>query len=161
MRPKFICPLIVVEDVERSRRFYQGLLGQRVSMDFTENLTFEGGFSIHLASHYAGLIGGAAAYPRPIGAQNMELYFESHDIERDVAELEAAGVEFVHPLVEQPWGQLVVRCYDPDGHIVEIGEPMEAVVARCHARGMTGAEIAEATSMPVSFVSDVVQGLVE
>jgi hypothetical protein len=31
-------------------------------------------------------------------------------------------VEYVHPLREQPWRQRVVRFYDPDHHIIEVGE---------------------------------------
>ena len=47
---KFICPLIVVEDIERSRAFYEQLLGQRVMFDFGQDVQFEGDFSIHLKS---------------------------------------------------------------------------------------------------------------
>lgn len=32
-------------------------------------------------------------------------------------------VELIHPIERQAWGQKVFRFYDPDGHIVEVGEP--------------------------------------
>jgi len=53
---KFICPLIVVDDIGVSRRFYEEVLGQRVLFDHGENVSFEGGFAIHLKSHFAGLV---------------------------------------------------------------------------------------------------------
>jgi uncharacterized glyoxalase superfamily protein PhnB len=33
-------------------------------------------------------------------------------------------VDLIHPIVEQAWGQRVFRFYDPDGHAVEVGEPL-------------------------------------
>ncbi|MHB8131782.1 MAG: VOC family protein [Mobilitalea sp.] len=53
---KFICALIVVDDIEISRRFYEKVLNQKVKYDFGENVTFEGGFSIHLKSHFLELL---------------------------------------------------------------------------------------------------------
>ena len=35
-------------------------------------------------------------------------------------------VDLIHPIVEQAWGQRVFRFHDPDGHAVEIGEPIAA-----------------------------------
>ncbi len=43
---KFICSLIVVEDIERSRYLYESILGQSVKTDFGENVTFHGDFAI-------------------------------------------------------------------------------------------------------------------
>jgi uncharacterized membrane protein (UPF0127 family) len=33
-------------------------------------------------------------------------------------------VKFIHELREQPWKQKIIRIYDPDNNILEIGEPM-------------------------------------
>ena len=49
---KYICPLIVVKDIEASRNFYENVLGQKLKYDFGENITYEGDFSIHLEEHY-------------------------------------------------------------------------------------------------------------
>ena len=120
---RFICPLITVTDMAVSRRFYETVLQMRVQHDFGENIQFEDGLSLHEKGHFAGLIG---AKPEDITsrARNMELYFEEEDIEAFAASLEAYGVALVHPLARQPWGQRVVRFYDPDGHIIEVGEPI-------------------------------------
>jgi len=53
---KFICSLIVVNNVETSRNFYGKVLNQKVQFDFGENVSFEGGFAIHLKSHFSNLI---------------------------------------------------------------------------------------------------------
>jgi len=100
---KYICPLIVVEDIGRSRAFYEKTLGCRVKMDFGQNVTFEGDFAIHLKSHYEGLTGHkcASGDSRP---NNFELYFESGDLDSDYRKITADGAEPVHELREQPWG---------------------------------------------------------
>jgi catechol 2,3-dioxygenase-like lactoylglutathione lyase family enzyme len=152
-------PLIVVEDIKRSRHFYEYVLGQKVKFDFIENVQFEGDFSIHLKTHFSTLLGGEMLYPIINKANNGELYFESEQIEEAVYRLEQAGVEFVHPMREQPWGQRVARVYDPDGHIIEVGETLEAVAVRFYQAGMGVEQICARLGMPVEFVTQAVDGL--
>ena len=66
-------------------------------------------------------------------------------------------MEFIHPICEQPWGQRVMRLYDPDGHIVEIGETMGAVVWRFYEQGLSIDLIMGRSSMPREFVEHVIQ----
>lgn len=42
---------------------------------------------------------------------------------------------------EHSWGQRVVRFYDLDGHIIEVGEEMKMVVARFLSSGMSMEEV--------------------
>ncbi len=149
---RFIGPLIVVEDMPRSRQFYEEVLGQKVNMDFGENVGFEGDFAIHLKTHFQGLLGEPDSFPVAARANNGELYFEADDIEAVHERLKRREVEFVHEPREQPWGQRVMRVYDPDGHIVEIGEPLEAVVLRFHKQGLSTQDISARTSLPPEVV---------
>ncbi|OHD56331.1 MAG: hypothetical protein A2Y33_12045 [Spirochaetes bacterium GWF1_51_8] len=151
---KFVCPLIVVEDIARSRAFYENTLGMKVKMDFGQNVAFEGDFAIHLKSHFDSLTGkqGIAPGSKP---HNFELYFESEDLENDYRRLMESGAEVCHDLREQPWGQRVFRVYDPDGHIVEIGETLEAVVRRYNGEGMTEQEIHARIGIPLEFIRDI------
>ena len=55
------------------------------------------------------------------GANNMELYFEEHEIESFYIRLQVFDVELIHDLHEHSWGQRVVRFYDLDGHVIEVG----------------------------------------
>jgi hypothetical protein len=41
---KFICPLIVVSNMEIFRSFYENILNQKVQYDFGENVSFEAAF---------------------------------------------------------------------------------------------------------------------
>jgi hypothetical protein len=69
--------------------------------------------------------------------------------------LESFNVEFIHKIIEQPWGQRVMRFYDPDDYIIEIGEPIEVVIKRFAAQGLVTEEISEKSSMPVEYVKMV------
>ena len=50
-------------------------------------------------------------------------------------------------------GQRVVRFYDPDKHIVEVGENMKAVCRRFLDSGMTPEQAAERMGVPMKFVN--------
>ncbi len=142
---KCINPLIVVEDVPRSRAFYEGVLGQEILMDLGLNVAYRG-FAIQQRALWEEVIGGRKVLFKP---HDMELYFEDDDVEGWAGRLAAAGTEFVHGVKEQPWKQRVLRFYDPDGHMIEIGETMGNVARRLMAEGMTLAEVAAVTYMPV------------
>lgn len=149
---KFVCPLVVVRDIEVSRTFYEEVLNQNVVYDLGENVSFEGGFAIHLRSHFSDLIG-VDESDIVQSSNNAELYFEEDDLDAFLERLkEMDSVKLVHGLVEQPWGQRAIRLYDPDMHIIEIGEPMESVVRRFLERGLSVEETARRTSMPEKFV---------
>ena len=154
---RFVCPLIVVENITNSRRFYERVLGQQVQYDFGENVTYQGDFAIHRRAHFQQLLGDPTHYPFIPRAHNGELYFEADDIEAVLSQLKRNSIEFIHELQEQPWGQRVMRFYDPDGHIIEIGEPMETVVWRFFKQGLSIREICERSSMPAEFVERVIK----
>jgi catechol 2,3-dioxygenase-like lactoylglutathione lyase family enzyme len=152
---RYICPLIVISDIERSRQFYENLLGQKVKYDFGENVQFEGDFSIHLEEHYKKLLGQGHQEVKK-KANNFELYFETDRIEQLICMLKENRIEIIHEIVEQPWGQRVTRFYDPDYHIIEVGETLESVVLRYHYNGMNIEEIIEKTSMPKEFIEKTI-----
>lgn len=55
-----------------------------------------------------------------------ELYFEETGIEEFIKKLETLYPEtiFVNRLMQHSWGQKVIRFYDPDGNLIEVGTPM-------------------------------------
>jgi len=146
---KFICPLITVADINRSRAFYEGLLNLKVKYDYGENVTFEGDFAIHLQSHFASLIDNK---PIRMGGNNFELYFEFDMVDQIADLLSQSGVQFVHEVREQPWRQKVVRFYDPDMNIIEVGESLEYLVKRLKSEGLSLEQIAAMTGLPIDFV---------
>ncbi len=46
-------------------------------------------------------------------------------------------IEYLGDVIEHSWGQRVIRFYDLDGHIIEVGEDMQMVIKRFLASGMT------------------------
>ncbi|MCL5058488.1 MAG: glyoxalase/bleomycin resistance/dioxygenase family protein [Actinobacteria bacterium] len=149
---KFICPLIVVDDIEISRIFYENVLNQKVKYDFGENVTFEGDFSIHLKSHFLDLLN-LGQNDITQKSNNSELYFEEDNLDGMLEKLKVYGsVEYIHEIKEQPWGQRVIRFYDPDMHIVEVGESMESVARSFLSKGLSIEETAKRISMPKEFV---------
>lgn len=93
----------------------------------------------------------------PMGRDNLELYFEDAAIE-DAFERVMALAEIIHPMKCAPWGQRAFRLRDPDGHIIEVAEPMEAVIERLRDKGLGVADIVAATMMPEGFVRAVLGG---
>jgi len=152
---QFVCPLIVVKNIKVARNFYENILEQKVKYDFGENVTFEGDFAIHLEEHYLRLLGEENSNEIR-KTHNFELYFETDDLESILRKLKVNNVIFLHEITEQPWGQRVMRFYDPDLHIIEVGETIESVVLRYHGTGMSLKEISTRTSLPEEFVERVI-----
>ncbi|MGE5403887.1 MAG: VOC family protein [Candidatus Saccharibacteria bacterium] len=159
MSIKFSSSVLLVEDVYKSRKFYQDFLEQVVEMDHGECVVFAGGFAIWERDYALKLIFGQTRDLPGERDHAFELYFETETLDEVVDKLNNAKVELVHPMVEQPWGQRVIRVYDPDRYIVEIGEPMSATIKRYLNQGMTVDEAAARTSMPVEVVRAVRKGM--
>lgn len=151
---KYICPLITVSDITLSRYFYENILKQKVKYDFGENVTFYGDFSIHLQSHFKELIDNKEIKQ---GGNNFELYFEYDNVEQIVKSLKEENVSFVHEIREQPWRQKVVRFYDPDKNIIEIGESIAYLTFRLRNEGLSIEQISKTTNMSVDFVNESIE----
>lgn len=50
-----------------------------------------------------------------------------------------------------------MRFYDPDSHIIEVGESLQAVVWRFYQQGLPIEQISEKSSMPRTFVEQVIR----
>ena len=114
--------LIVTEDITRAKRFYKELFGLEVVLDQDGNVILTEGLVLQDAAIWKKFMG------REIVPKNhaAELYFEESDIEGFVRKLEnyPEPIEYVNCLMEHSWGQRVVRFYDLDGNLIEVGTPM-------------------------------------
>jgi predicted enzyme related to lactoylglutathione lyase len=120
---KFINPLPFVADISRSKVFYQTLLQLEIIQDHETFVQFENGFAIHDgAALFQTVFGRSQKAAGPYGRNNLVLYFETEDIVSAFRRVEG-NAELIHPIAQQSWGQRVFRLWDPDRHIVEIGEP--------------------------------------
>ena len=155
MEIKLTSAVIFVKDIAASRKFYEQVLGQKVLMDHGPNVGYEGGFALWQRDHASQIIFNRPSTGKNEHNNNAELYFETFELDEALQKLEAEKADFIHPMLEQPWGQRVFRFYDPDGHIIELGEPMPAVIKRFLAQGLSTAEIAGHTSMPPEIVEQI------
>ncbi|MDF2838969.1 MAG: glyoxalase, partial [Evtepia sp.] len=88
-----------------------------------------------------------------LGHNTAELYFEETDMDGFLQKLAAfEGIEYVHPPKEHSWGQRVVRFYDPDRHIIEVGEDMTMVTRRFLDSGMSLKQVAVRMDVPEDSV---------
>lgn len=114
--------LIVVKDIERSRQFYKDLFGLELIFDNDGNMILTEGLVLQEEAIWKQWVG------EDVLPQNnaCELYFEEADIEGFVEKLENyyPEVNYVNRLMSHSWGQRVIRFYDPDGNLIEVGTPM-------------------------------------
>lgn len=88
---------------------------------------------------------------------SSELYFEQRDMENYLRHLKTQEVSLVHPPMVHSWGQKAVRLYDPDGHIIEVAEELEAVVSRHLDGGLTVEETAVRMDVPLTYVENLIK----
>ena len=114
--------LIVVEDIEKSKQFYHDLFGLDVVLDNDGNMILTEGLVLQGKKIWEGFLG------TDIIPQNnsCELYFEEKNIESFVEKLERLypSIQYVNRLMTHSWGQKVVRFYDLDGNLIEVGTPV-------------------------------------
>ena len=115
--------LIVVKDIERSRRFYHDIFGLEMILDNDGNMILTEGLALQEEKYWREFLG-KEIVPRNNAS---ELYFEEEDIEGFVDRLMSfyPDTEFVNTIMTHSWGQKVVRFYDPDGNLIEVGTPMQ------------------------------------
>lgn len=114
--------LIVVKDIEKSRKFYHDLFGIDLVLDNGGNMILTEGLVLQDEKIWKSFL------DRDILPQNnaCELYFEEQDIEAFVEKLERLypSIEYVNQLMTHSWGQRIIRFYDLDGNLIEVGTPM-------------------------------------
>ncbi len=142
--------LVVVNDIEKSKAFYKELFGLEVVLDFGENVILTEGLVLQEKQLWKKFIEKDVR----IGGNDAELYFEENDIDAFLRKLEKSSfsVEYLNRCMEHDWGQRVIRIYDLDQHIIEIGETMESVACRFLKMGMTIEQVAEKTQLPCDFI---------
>ena len=144
-------PMLVVTDIDRSVEFYKKVFGLHIIMDFGANKTLTGGLALQTVETYKAFIG---TNDISSGGNNFELYFEEDDFDKFTERLSKLEIDYLHKVYEHRWGQRVVRFYDPDKHIIEVGENMKSVCKRFIDSGMTVEEAAERMDVPVKYVNN-------
>lgn len=113
--------LIVVKDIEKSKQFYHDLFGLDTVVDNDGNMILTEGLVLQDEKIWKNFLG------KDIISQSnsCELYFEEPNLEAFVEKLERLypDIQYVNRLMAHSWGQKVVRFYDLDGNLIEVGTP--------------------------------------
>ena len=114
--------LIVVKDCNEALKFYSDLFGLSLVRDNDGNMELTENIYLQEVGYWEKFT------DRNVIAKNnsAELYFEEPDIDAFVEKLERCypETEYVNQLMTHSWGQKVVRFYDPDGNLIEVGTPV-------------------------------------
>lgn len=113
--------LIVVSDIEKSKKFYHDLFGLDLVLDSDGNVILTEGLVLQDEKVWKSCLG-QDIVPK---SNSCELYFEERNMEAFIEKLERLypSIEYVNPLMTNSRGGQAVRFYDPDGNLIEVGTP--------------------------------------
>jgi catechol 2,3-dioxygenase-like lactoylglutathione lyase family enzyme len=116
--------LIVVKDIEKSKKFYHDLFGLDMLLDNDGNMILTEGLVLQDEAIWKKFLDKDIKYEN----NATELYFEERNIEEFVEKLERLypDIKYVNRLMTHSWGQKVIRFYDLDGNLIEVGTPMSS-----------------------------------
>ena len=113
--------LIVVKDIEKSKQFYHVLFGLDIILDNDGNVILTEGLVLQDEKIWREFV------KKDIISENnsCELYFEEECIEEFADKLDRMypDTKYVNRLETYSWGQKMVRFYDLDGNLIEVGTP--------------------------------------
>lgn len=152
MRLSYHSTVIFVKNIEKSKQFYLKLPGFNVAYDFGKSIGFSNKISLweinpdHPIAKESDLL----------KSSGFELCFETDDIINIFAQIKKLGVKFLHEIREETWSQQTIRFYDPDGHLIEIGEDLPTFINRCYHQGMSVEKIHKKTSVAPKIIMQII-----
>jgi catechol 2,3-dioxygenase-like lactoylglutathione lyase family enzyme len=153
-------PVLFVKDAGVSTKFYTEVLGFTVVMDNGgANITFKEGFTVWQIweGNIISKTLGAEDITNNKGASRFELCFETDNIDLIYKTLKESNVQFLHEINTEIWGQRTIRFYDPDGHLIEVGEEMSIFLKRIYEEeGHDLEATAKRTFMPINALKHFV-----
>jgi len=153
MNLKNCTPVLFVRNAGLSKKFYTEILGFTVVMDNGGlNYAFKEGLAVWQ-------INPGNIISKTLGTENIadqenasrfELCFETDDLDTIYQTLKENDVKFLHKINTEIWGQRTIRFYDPDGHLIEVGEEMSIFLKRIYEEENHNLEAtAKRTFMPL------------
>lgn len=136
---KYICTVLSVSDINAARKFYEDLFGLELYQDYGINISFTCGLALQQDFDWLVNLPKESIVKK---SNNAEICFEEQDFDGFLDKMKKyPHIEYLGEVVEHSWGQRVIRFYDLDGHIIEVGEDMKTVIKRFLASGMTMEEV--------------------
>lgn len=149
--------VLLCSDMSRSCSFYQDLFGLEIELSIEGLTTFKEGISLWHQKVASDLMYNGADPSPPQQLPDQEIYFETDDIDGFADQLQQRTVRLMHPIQKMPWQQRTIRFFDPDSHMIEVGESMDEVIRRVAREGHTPDEVSALTFMPVEFIKMVLE----
>jgi catechol 2,3-dioxygenase-like lactoylglutathione lyase family enzyme len=149
----FHSSVIFVKDIEKAKKIYTEILNQQIEHDFGNNIIFKSGLSLwqidpnHEISKIAG---------DPRAGNTFELYFETDDIRKCCEVIKTSGLNILHDIKTESWGQMTFRFFDCDGHLIEIGEALEKFITRIYNETQSTHETSVRTGVPESMILKII-----
>ena len=144
---KYICTVISVSDSEAAKKFYKDLFGLKIYQDYGKNIAFTCGLALQQDFDWLVNLPKEKVLKK---SNNVEIAFEESDFDEFLIRLKQyENIEYLDEVMEHTWGQRVIRFYDLDGHIIEVGESMKIVIQRFLSTGMTMEEISSKMDAPI------------
>jgi lactoylglutathione lyase len=128
-RPRLAAPdyiVLAVEDLDVALAFWVDLLGLRLdhrSDPFVQLATGPTRICLYQREAF-GRTSGHAVARDAARARAFEVGFKVDDVDAAWAAFLAAGAEGVCAPTDRPWGQRTAYLSDPDGHLVELAQPL-------------------------------------
>ena len=144
---KYICTVISVSDIEAAKKLYKDLFGLKIYQDYGKNIAFTCGLALQQDFDWLVNLPKEKVLKK---SNNVEIAFEESDFDEFLIRLKQyENIEYLDEVMEHTWGQRVIRFYDLDGHIIEVGESMKIVIQRFLSTGMTMEEISSKMDAPI------------
>ena len=144
---KYICTVISVSDIEAAKKFYKDLFGLKIYQDYGKNIAFTCGLALQQDFDWLVNLPKEKVLKK---SNNVEIAFEESDFDEFLIRLKQyENIEYLDEVMEHTWGQRVIRFYDLDGHIIEVGESMKILIQRFLSTGMTMEEISSKMDAPI------------
>ena len=150
----FAC-LLSVKDINKARAFYEEIFDLKVDADFGINVGFDCGLALQQDFSWLTGIPSEEIKDRE---NSFEVYFEMKDFDEFVEKLKKRNdIRLLHDVKEHGWGQRVIRFYDLDNHLIEVGESMKSVIEKFMDQGMTLEEVAKRIDGTVTDVEKMLR----
>ncbi len=154
---KYKATLIAVKDIEKSKIFYNEVLGLEVEADFGANVVLTGGLALQTVNTWEDFIHMKENQIK-FGNNASEIYFEEDNMDEFIQKLNhIKNIEYIHPLKEHSWGQRVIRFYDLDKHIIEVGENLTIVIKRFLDSGLSIEQTATRMDISVDYINSCLE----
>ena len=108
--------------LERSRQFYEGVIGLELAMDLGWIISFRS--RSNPTAQLAVLLNDATAPVHP------DVSVEVEDVDAVYRKAEGAGAEIIHPLTDESWGVRRFFVRDPNGAVINV---LSHRANTCHA----------------------------